>query len=170
MGAHSPFCGAGEVSHHRSHNKGEGEAHQATIRPQLLAEFGEEGDARVDEKNDGEEQYEFKVEEPVRVDLEEEDAVSRDALQSNRTRFIRAPRTPTKAEKERNEIGHWLYAPWCKVCVSSRGVCTPHYTRDRVKSPHTPSQPSSWTTASQMEEAKAKGRWTRCVKPTKARA
>ena len=38
----------------------------------------------------------------------------------------RAPKEPTKEERERHELTHLPYRNWCPVCVRGRGRNTPH--------------------------------------------
>ena len=50
--------------------------------------------------------------------------------------MIKAPRSPTKAEREQHEVSHWPFQEWCKECVQGRGICSPHRCRDKIKQIH----------------------------------
>ena len=44
-----------------------------------------------------------------------------------KARHIRAARMPSRAARERHEErGHCPYQPWCRICVMTRGISSPH--------------------------------------------
>ena len=44
-------------------------------------------------------------------------------------RVLAAPRTPTKAEREKHDVSHVLCRPWCRFCVKGRGLERRHLTQ-----------------------------------------
>ena len=48
----------------------------------------------------------------------------------------KAPREPSREEREEHDLTHWPRRPWCKHCVSTGCVASPHYggqPKDRSK-------------------------------------
>ena len=73
-----------------------------------------------------------------REDPKDEEAdQARGEIQSRRSRCIKAPRSPTKAEKEQHEVSHWPFQEWCTDCVQGRGISSPHKCRNKLKEEHT---------------------------------
>ena len=44
-------------------------------------------------------------------------------------RVSAAPRTPTKVEREEHDVSHVPYRPWCRICVTGRGLERRHVTQ-----------------------------------------
>ena len=70
-------------------------------------DLGQDGETASQEKVEGQEE------------TEEEDEVQQ-------PRVRRAPKEPTKAERERHEALHLPYREWCRHCVRGRGRNRPH--------------------------------------------
>ena len=58
----------------------------------------------------------------------QEEAEDEEEVQEPKIR--RAPKEPTKAERERHEALHLPYREWCRHCVRGRGRNKPHKTRN----------------------------------------
>ena len=61
---------------------------------------------------------------PVVADPMEEDAVPQEPS------VIQAPKEPTQAEKEKHNVTHLPFAPWCPTCVAAKTTTPPHKKQD----------------------------------------
>ena len=74
--------------------------------------------------------------EAVRPSMDAKAVESREMPETKRSRVIKAPKMPTKAEREAHQVGHATFQPWCKECVQGRGIATPHAARDKLRRVH----------------------------------
>ena len=81
-----------------------------------------------EERGTGRDENEEEVSEEreVKCDEDEEEQGEEEVEVKGR----RAPKGPSKQEREEHELTHMPYRSWCKHCVRGRGINNPHKKRE----------------------------------------